>query len=108
MRGRFLLHFGMYVMLIAASLPLAFRLVPPNRWYGFRFPGALVSPERWYELNAQGGRLFLAAMLIGALLNVLLFWLRNEQVLKYMGWINGLLIIISLWLVTVELVQALP
>jgi hypothetical protein len=37
-------------------LPLIYRKVPMNRFYGIRIPQAFASAERWYEINAHGGR----------------------------------------------------
>jgi len=47
---------SLYGVLIAATVPLALRLVPPNGWYGFRLPGALIDVQSWYEVNALGGK----------------------------------------------------
>src|SRR3954468_20239219 len=38
-------------------LPLIYRKVRMNRWYGIRIPQAFVSDARWYEINEYGGRL---------------------------------------------------
>jgi uncharacterized membrane protein len=42
--------------LIAAGLPLMRRRVPPNRWYGVRFPSTLADERTWYAVNEQSGR----------------------------------------------------
>lgn len=46
---------GTGLLLFFLSLPLAFRMVPMNRWYGFRVRPAFESDQRWYEINAYGG-----------------------------------------------------
>jgi hypothetical protein len=38
------------------SLPLAYRKVPMNHFYGFRIEEAFESTQRWYDINAFGGR----------------------------------------------------
>lgn len=43
------------IMNILISLPLCLRLVPPNRFYGFRTRKTLSSPEIWYAANYTGG-----------------------------------------------------
>ncbi len=96
---------SLYAVLVAATLPLVLGGVPPNRWYGFRLPGAQIDPAAWYEINALGGRLFIAAMVICAGLNVLLFWKGPPALLRISGWINGGLILLSFWLVSLELVR---
>lgn len=100
------MYLGLYALLLLAALPLAMRLVPPNRWYGFRFPGQLIDPMRWYEVNALGGRLFGGAMAVGFLLNLALIWLAPKESLKYINWLNISIIVISWWLVSLELVSA--
>ena len=99
---------SLYAVLAAATLPLVLGLVPPNRWYGFRLPGARFDPEIWYQVNALGGKLFIAALLICAGINALIFWKGTEALLRIVTWINAGLILLSFWLVTLELVQSLP
>lgn len=105
---RFWMYLGLNGVMILASLPLTFRLVPPNRWYGFRLPGALIDPKLWYEVNAMGGKLFITAMVVCAVVNVVLFWQAREIAARWAGWINAVLILVSFWLVSVELVSYLP
>ncbi len=57
------------VTLIAAGLPLYLRRIPPNAWYGARFPSILADHDAWYEINARAGRDF---MVIGAIYLVVL------------------------------------
>ena len=44
------------ILIFVISLPLAFRKVPMNAWYGVRIRAAFESDQRWYEINAYGGR----------------------------------------------------
>ncbi len=37
------------------SLPLVLRLIPPNRFYGFRTRKTLSNADIWYEANYKGG-----------------------------------------------------
>jgi uncharacterized membrane protein len=57
------------LLIVAFSLPLVWRKIGRNRFYGIRVPAAFESDERWREINAYGGRLFLrwgiAVVLIG-------------------------------------------
>lgn len=51
------------------AIPLALRLVGPNRWYGFRTPATLSDRSVWFAANAFAGRaLLIAAIASGALL----------------------------------------
>jgi hypothetical protein len=45
------------IVVLAASLPLAWRQVPMNRLWGFRVAPAFESDLRWFSINAYGGRL---------------------------------------------------
>src|SRR5436853_5403203 len=38
------------------SLPLIFRKVHMNHFYGIRLRASFESAERWYDINAYGGR----------------------------------------------------
>ncbi len=51
------------VLIFLLSLPLVYRKVPMNHFYGVRIPAAFESDRRWYDINAYGGRL----MAIGSL-----------------------------------------
>ncbi|MCZ6558386.1 MAG: SdpI family protein [SAR324 cluster bacterium] len=101
-------YLGMNAVLIAATLPLVFHWVPPNRWYGFRLPGTGASPELWYGINATGGKMFILSMIICASVNLLFLWRGLEKARPYLGWINGGLILLSFWIVSQVLVQYLP
>ncbi len=99
---------SLYAVLIAATVPLALGLVPPNNWYGFRLPGARIDLQSWYEINVLGGKLFIAGLVICAAINALIFWKGTEAMLRIVAWINAGLILLSFWLVTLELLQSLP
>ena len=43
------------IVSVLISLPLMLKLVPPNRWYGFRTRKTLSNAEVWYEANYKGG-----------------------------------------------------
>ena len=48
---------GVGIITFCVCLPLIYRKVPMNRFYGIRIPQSFVSAERWYDINAYGGRL---------------------------------------------------
>ncbi len=101
-------YLGLNLVLIVASLPLVFRLVPPNRWYGFRLPGIQSSEALWYGFNALGAKMFIASMIICGVVNLAFLWKGTEKAQPYLGWINAGMIALSFWIVTRLLVQALP
>jgi SdpI/YhfL family protein len=45
------------IVTLCVCLPLIYRQVPMNRFYGVRIPQSFVSVERWYDINAYGGRI---------------------------------------------------
>jgi SdpI/YfhL protein family len=99
---------SLYGVLIAATVPLVLGLVPPNDWYGFRLPGARFDPILWYEINALGGKMFIVALVLCAAANALIFWKGGEVLLRSVSWVNAGLILLSFWLVSLELLQMLP
>ena len=101
-------YMGLYLVLILAALPLMFRLVPPNRWYGFRLPGAMVSPEAWFKINALGGNLLVASWILCMGVNLLVMMLSTERARPFLGWINLVLIFLSFWFVSQLLLDQLP
>ena len=48
---------GVGIVTFCLCLPLIYRKVPMNHFYGIRIPQSFVSAERWYDINAYGGRL---------------------------------------------------
>ncbi|HEU5402457.1 MAG TPA: SdpI family protein [Terriglobales bacterium] len=49
---------------ILVSLPLVLKLVPLNRWYGFRTRKTLSDESIWYEANYKGGMGLIVASVI--------------------------------------------
>ncbi len=58
------------VLFIAISVPLVFRKIPMNHFYGFRIKKAFMSDELWYDINAYGGRQMIWAA-VGMILSCL-------------------------------------
>ena len=58
--------------LAVIAVPLALRLVGPNRFYGFRTRATLSDRELWYSANAFAGW----ALLLAAFVSAALVWLR--------------------------------
>jgi uncharacterized membrane protein len=48
-------HVGIGALLTIVSLPLCFKLVPKNNFYGIRIPKAFISDANWYAINCFGG-----------------------------------------------------
>ena len=101
-------YLSLYALLILAGLPLIFKVVPPNRWYGFRLPGAMISPEVWYDINALGGKMLIGSMVLCAALNLLMVNPATDRLRPYLGWINMGLVVLSFWIVSRLLLEHLP
>jgi|SRR3954447_19680092 len=43
-------------LLVLLSLPLMFRVIPPNRFFGLRVPSTLRNRSIWYDANARSAR----------------------------------------------------
>ena len=52
------------VLFIILSLPLVFRLIPRNGWYGFRTKRTLEDDAAWYDVNNFLGRALIKSGLI--------------------------------------------
>src|SRR5215467_15240319 len=64
----------------ALGIPLILRLVPPNRFYGFRTATSYSSADAWYQINFATGLALVAAGVVAGLLVLLLsqFALKPE------------------------------
>lgn len=75
--------FGVTLLLIAMSLPMALRLVPLNRFYGLRVPAAYVSEQQWLLMNQVSG----ISMVAGGLVMLALgLWLLRQYRQHRLGW----------------------
>lgn len=68
------------------SLPLVFRKVPMNPFYGIRIPAAFESNERWYEINAYGGRHLAIWSWLPIIAGVAGLFVAPDQVRLYALW----------------------
>src|SRR5664280_868502 len=64
---------GCSALFALVSLPLVFRKIPRNGFYGYRTRATLGSDFVWYEANAYFGRWFLIASAITCIAAVLLY-----------------------------------
>ena len=63
---------GLFIALpaiaFALGIPLILRLVPPNRFYGFRTATSFSSADAWYQINFAMGLALVAAGAVAGLL----------------------------------------
>ncbi len=50
------LFVGAGLVIVGVALPLIWRKVKPNRFYGLRVPATFQSERVWYDANAAAGR----------------------------------------------------
>jgi len=55
---------GLGLLYAVLSLPLIFKMVPKNRFYGIRIRKAFVSDGNWYAINKAGGILIFVCGLL--------------------------------------------
>ena len=66
------LFIGLPILVLLSGVPLALRLVPPNRFYGYRTAITLSSLDAWYQINFATGLAMIAAGIIGGIAVLLL------------------------------------
>ncbi|MEY2493212.1 MAG: hypothetical protein QOH24_2163 [Verrucomicrobiota bacterium] len=91
--------FGAGVLVFCVSLPLVYRKVPMNIFYGVRIAEAFASERRWYDINAYGGRLLANWSWLMILAGALGFFILAEIFSAYLKIAIGLLLTSLLFLV---------
>jgi uncharacterized membrane protein len=81
-----LLFAGLSVLLVLVSLPLLFRRIPPNAFYGLRVPATYADEWVWYEANALTGRDMVALGVLLIVLALVLPVLRLEGETPTLVW----------------------
>jgi hypothetical protein len=76
------LYIGLPALMVGLGVPLALKLVPPNRFYGFRTSTTFSSLNAWYQINYATGLAMMAAGVMGGLFALVLSygvtWLKPE------------------------------
>ena len=62
------LFIALPALTLALGIPLILRLVPPNRFYGFRTATSFSSADAWYQINFATGLALVAAGAVAGLL----------------------------------------
>lgn len=79
-------------VLVALSLPLLLRWIPPNPIYGFRVPATCRNPSVWYDGNALAARHLIALGLLMVVLEFVLPVSVRNVTLRVVG-IGGLVLV---------------
>jgi len=75
--------FGITLLMMALSLPMALRLVPLNPYYGLRVPAAYVSEQQWLLMNQVSG---ISTVTTGLLMLLAGAWLRQAYRRGALNW----------------------
>jgi uncharacterized membrane protein len=70
-------------LLVGLSLPLVWRWVKPNHFYGFRTPKSMSSERIWYESNAYAGRAMFWAGSVFIVASVVLHFVIPTNIVAY-------------------------
>ena len=84
-------------VLIVFSIPLIFRWIPPNRFFGLRVPATRGDRSVWYDANALVGRHMVALGLVMVLLEFVLPASSRIVVLRVVGTIGFAIMIVVDW-----------
>jgi hypothetical protein len=66
------LFYGFPAVVFVVGIPLALKMIPPNRFYGFRTSTTFSSLDAWYRINFATGLALLAAGLVSGFAALLL------------------------------------
>ncbi|MGH7075362.1 MAG: SdpI family protein [Stellaceae bacterium] len=66
------LFFGLPALTLVLGIPLSLKLVPPNRFYGYRTASSFASPEAWYQINFATGLALIAAGILSGVCALML------------------------------------
>ncbi|MBM4089994.1 MAG: SdpI family protein, partial [Planctomycetes bacterium] len=80
-------------LLTVLSMPLIFRKIPPNVWYGFRVRATLENTEVWYPANQYAGTWLFWVGLGTTVAAVTLFLLPIRNVAIYASAVGGIVIV---------------
>jgi len=84
-------------ILIVLSIPLVFRWVPPNRFFGLRIPSTLGNESVWYDANALSGRHMIVLGLLMVALEFLLPRSARIPILRVVGTVGFFAIVALNW-----------
>jgi SdpI/YfhL protein family len=99
MEALFWLYLISGVLLMALSVPLVWRKVPPNGIYGFRVSKSLNNPQVWYEVNAYSGKRLFWTGLMTVIASVALYQVPGISIDSYaLGVLAVFLVVITVGL----------
>jgi len=95
---------GIGVVTFVLCLPLIYRKVPMNRFYGIRLPQSFVSALRWYDINAYGGRVMARWSCLIMLAGAIGFLVPSRFFLEY-ACLAGAVVLVSLVVPLIQIIR---
>jgi uncharacterized membrane protein len=74
------------LLLVALSVPMMLRRVPPNDFYGLRVPATIRDERVWYDANAASGRDMALFGMFVVLFGLVPPWLGWSGVSHWLTW----------------------
>ncbi len=91
------------LLILCLCLPLVYRKIPMNHFYGVRIRQSFASTERWYEINQYGGRL----LAYGSCVIILAGLAGFVTPPRYFLWYAGAVMVVVLVSVLLPLIQTI-
>jgi hypothetical protein len=82
------------VLLMALSVPMILRKIPPNGLYGFRVKRTMENPDIWYPVNAYSGKWLLAIGLVMVLASTGLYLIPGISLDVYSYAVLGVWVVV--------------
>lgn len=89
------------IVLSALSVPLIYRKIPMNKWYGVRFPQSFRSEKNWYDINAYGGKILIVWMIPVLLFGIMGLIIKPDDAKIYQT-LNPVVILVSVTLTCIQ------
>ncbi|MBL9189051.1 MAG: SdpI family protein [Opitutaceae bacterium] len=91
---------GLAMLLV--SLPLVYRKIPMNHFYGIRIRASFESDQRWYDINAYGGRQMAAWSCLIIATGLVGFFVPREHFLTY-AWASVPISLAAVFIPTIQI-----
>jgi uncharacterized membrane protein len=81
------------LLLTVLSIPMVYRKVPPNSWYGFRVRATLENEDVWYPANEYAGKRLFWVGLSTVVSALVLFLLPIPNIGVYASAVGGIVVV---------------
>jgi uncharacterized membrane protein len=80
---------GVAALIAVISVPMIYRRIPMNHYYGARFKASFKSEKNWYEINEYSGKVLLIASLPIAACGIAGFFIQDRNPIWYVWTATG-------------------